>query len=353
MNLYRGCLHNCVYCDGRSEGYYVEGEFGSDVAVKTNAIEILSRELDPKRKRVPFRPSFVMLGGGVGDSYQPVEKKYELSRKTLELLLRYRHPVHILTKSTLVERDLDLIKRINEKSQVVVSFSFSSTNDEVSSVFEPGVPPPSERLGTMQAFKKEGIAVGMFLLPVIPFVTDSSELIEEAVKQAKYVGANFVIFGCMTLKVGRQRDYFLKVLNRVNPKLFTKIDSVYDGNKWGHPTNGYYNSISALFNKITKQYCMPKRIPPALYEDILWENDLVIVMLEHIDYLLKLEGKHSPFGFVAYSISKLKDPLSRMKSRLREIKGIGKITEELILEILKTGKSGLLEEMIFNYPTRR
>ena len=128
MNLYRGCRHNCVYCDGRSEGYYVEGEFGKDVVVKVNAIDILRRELDPKRKRVPFRPSFVMLGGGVGDSYQLVEKKYELSRKTLDLLIRYKYPVHILTKSTLVERDLDLIKRINEQNRAIVSFSFSSTN---------------------------------------------------------------------------------------------------------------------------------------------------------------------------------------------------------------------------------
>ena len=86
MNLYRGCTHNCVYCDGRAEGYYVEGEFGNDVAVKINALEVLRRELDPKRKRTPFKRGYVMVGGGVGDSYQPIEEKYELTRKTLELL---------------------------------------------------------------------------------------------------------------------------------------------------------------------------------------------------------------------------------------------------------------------------
>ena len=68
MNLYRGCHHNCVYCDGRSEGYYVEGEFGRDIWVKINAIDILRKELDPRRKRTPFRRSFIMMGGGVGDS---------------------------------------------------------------------------------------------------------------------------------------------------------------------------------------------------------------------------------------------------------------------------------------------
>ncbi len=77
MNLYRGCTHNCVYCDGRAEGYYVEGEFGKDVVVKVNAVEILKKELDPKRKRIPFKRGFILVGGGVGDSYQPIEKKIQ------------------------------------------------------------------------------------------------------------------------------------------------------------------------------------------------------------------------------------------------------------------------------------
>jgi len=98
MNLYRGCTHNCVYCDGRAEGYYVEGEFGSDVAVKINALEVLRRELDPRRKRTPYKPGYVMVGGGVGDSYQPVEEKYELTRKTLLLLSEKKLPFQILTK---------------------------------------------------------------------------------------------------------------------------------------------------------------------------------------------------------------------------------------------------------------
>jgi DNA polymerase/3'-5' exonuclease PolX len=91
---------------------------------------------------------------------------------------------------------------------------------------------------------------------------------------------------------------------------------------------------------------MPTRIPPALYSDILSENDLVVVMLEHIDYLLKLEGKKSPFGYAAYSISQLKEPLSGMKGELRKIKGVGRTTEDIIHEILETGSSGYYEKML-------
>lgn len=346
MNLYRGCLHNCVYCDGRSETYHVDGEFGENVAVKINAIEVLRHELNPKGKRAPLKRSFIMMGGGVGDSYQPVEKKYELTRKTLRLLYEHKFPVHILTKSTLVERDLDILRKINEQNRAIVSFSFSSVDDGISSIFEPGVPSPSERLRTLAFFKKEGIACGMFLLPVIPFLTDTSELMEETVKQARNVGVDFIIFGGMTLKEGRQSDYFFDVLKKRYPELIAEYRNIYGGNRWGQATGEYYNSINSKFNAIAKEYEMPKRIPPALYTDILWENDLVIVILEHIDYLLKLEGKPSPFGYAAYSISKLKEPLSTMKRELRKLRGVGKTTENIIIEILETGRSSYHEKLL-------
>jgi DNA repair photolyase len=346
MNLYRGCTHNCVYCDGRSEGYYVEGEFGEDITVKVNAIEVLSRELDPKRKRTPFKRSFIMVGGGVGDSYGPIEEKYQLTRKTLHLVYEHNFPVHLLTKSTLIKRDIDILKKINEQSRVVVSFSFSSVDDKISAIFEPGVPSPGERLKTLAFFKKEGIACGMFLLPVIPFITDTPKLMEESVGKAVDIGLDFIIFGGMTLKKGRQKDYFFNVLEKYYPHLVGEYENIYTGSKWGNATGEYYSSINQTFNKIAKKYKIPKRIPPLLYRDILSENDLVIVMLEHIDYFLKMEGKSSPYGYAAYSISKLKEPLSSMKSNLRRLKGVGKITEGIILEIIKTGSSTYYENLL-------
>jgi len=339
MNLYRGCAHNCVYCDGRSERYQVDGVFGENVAVKTNAVEVLRRELKPIGRRVKLKPGYIMLGGGVGDSYQPVEEKYQLTRRVLQLLCEYRWPVHILTKATLVERDLDIIKRINQQNRAIVSFSFSSTNDEVSAVFEPHVPPPSERLKTLAFFKREGIACGMFLLPVIPFITDTPEVIAETLRKAYEVGVDFVIFGGMTLKDGRQKEYFYSSLRERHPELLAKYGQIYGENKWGQATEEYYNTINSIFNELSRKYKVDRRIPPALYRDILSENDLVIVMLEHLDYFLRLEGKRSSFGYAAYAISQLNKSLSAMKSRLREIKGVGEKTEQIILEILETKNS--------------
>jgi DNA repair photolyase len=346
MNLYRGCTHNCVYCDGRSESYYVDGEFGRDVTVKVNAIELLRRELDPRRKRVPFKRSFIMMGGGVGDSYQPLERKHELTRKALELMYEYNFPVHMLTKSTLIKRDIDILKKINKQSRAIVSFSFSSVDDGISAVFEPGVPPPAERLQAISFFKNEGISCGMFLLPVIPFITDTSELMEQTVSRAKEAGVDFVIFGGMTLKEGRQQEYFFDALRATHPELIAEYQNIYRGSEWGEATREYYGSISQRFNGIAKKYKMPRRMPPVLYRDILEQNDLAVVILEHIDYLLKLEGKSSSFGYAAYSISQLKEPLSTMKGELQKIKGVSKAIEPVILETLETGSSAYYEKLL-------
>jgi len=319
MNLYRGCTHNCIYCDGRAEGYYVDGEFGKDVTVKINAIEILRRELDPKRKRIPIKGSFMMIGGGVGDSYQLIEEKYQLSRKVLELMDEYNFPIHVLTKSTLIKRDIDILKKINKKNKVIVSFSFSSVDDEISAIFEPGVPPPSERLKTLIFFKNEGIACGIFLLPVIPFITDSPKLLEETIRKASEINLDFIIFGGMTLKEGRQKDIFFKTLKNKYPKLIGEYENIYQKNKWGEAAGEYYNSINLTFNSIMKKYKISPRIPLAFYKDILEENDLVVIILEYIDYLLKLKGRTSHYGYAAYSISQLKVPLLSMKRDLIRI----------------------------------
>lgn len=346
MNLYRGCAHNCAYCDGRSENYYVEGIFGKEVSVKINAIDTLKRELDPERRRIPLKPYFVGTSGGVGDSYQPLEKKYKLTGQALELFFEKKFPIHILTKSTLVERDIDIIKKINEQNRAIVSFSFSSASDKISSIFEPGVPTPTERLKTLSKFKKEGIACGMYLMPVIPFITDIPNVMEETIKKAKEIKLDFIVFGGMTLKEGKQKDYFINKIEEKFPDLLPHYENIYLKNKWGEPTKEYNKSINQTFNLLSKKYKIPRRIPAYLYKDILEENDLVTVLLEQLDYLAKLEGKHSPYGYAAYSISKLKEPLSKRKNTLRNIKGVGKVTESIINEILRTGSSGYYEQLL-------
>jgi DNA repair photolyase len=346
MNLYRGCTHNCIYCDGRSDKYQVDGEFGKEVVVKVNAIDLLKKELDINRRKKPLKKCFFMIGGGVGDSYQPVEKEYKLTKRTLKLIYEKKLPISILTKSTLVKRDIDIIKKINNKSRAIVSFSFSSTDDKISSIFEPAVPLPSERLKTIEFFKDHGISCGMFLLPVIPFITDKPDIMEQTIRQAKNAGVDFVIFGGMTLKDGRQKDYYFDFIKKEYPDLVTEYYTIYKGDKWGQAISDYYNSINSTFDLLSRKHKVPKRIPYNLFQDILNENDLVIVILEQIDYLIRLKGKSSPYGYAAYSISKLNESLLNFKGSFQKIKGVGPTTEKLIYEILETKKLRYYEKLM-------
>ena len=346
MNLYRGCAHNCAYCDGRAEGYYVEGDFGDDVAIKVNAAEVLRRELHPGRKRTPLPRSFLVVGGGVGDSYQPAEQTYQLTRSVLHVIHHHHFPVHMLTKSTLIERDIDLLTAINAESRALISMSFSSVDDAVSAIVEPGVPAPSERLKTLARFKQNGFACGMFLMPVMPFLTDSPAFIDRAFRAAAKRDLDYLLFSGMTLKDGRQKDYFLNVLHTHYPALTATYRRLYPGDKWGAATSEYYQALHQTFGDIARQYPIPIRIPARLYQDILSEKELVVVILEQLDYLLNQQGHSSPYGYAAYAVSQLKEPLPRMKGTLQTVKGIGKVTENIILEILETGTSSYYETLL-------
>lgn len=348
MNLYRGCLHNCAYCDGRAEGYYVEGEFGKDIDVKINAPELLQKELNPKRKRVPFKKGFIMIGGGVGDSYNVLDKKYELSRKVLNIVSDYDFPVHVLTKSTLVKRDIDILHAINEKSKAIVSFSFSGVDDNICKIFEPGVPLASERLETISFLKKEGFPVGVFMMPVIPFITDLPDQMENSIRKFKEAGVDFIIFGGMTLKEGRQQDYFYKVLKENYPDLLHQYEMIYKGDKWGGASHQYYESINKLFLQLANKYQIPKRIPAKLYNQVIDQNDVVAVILDQMDYILKQKGQKSPYGYAAYSVSQLKEPISEYRNKLQDLSGVGPVTEKIILEILETGTSGYYEKLLID-----
>lgn len=348
INLYRGCTHDCVYCDGRTEKYQVEGNFGKDVSIKKNAIDLLCNELNPQKKRKPFDNGFMFVCGGVSDSYQTFEKTYNLSRQTLELLYKYNHPVHILTKSTLVERDLELLQKINQQKKAIVSFSFSSTDDKISRLLEPRVPAPSLRLKTIEKFKDAGLTCGMYIMPVVPFLTDSKEMIEKSVSDAKQAGVDFIIFSGMTLKEGIQKDYFLNFLNNNFPELLPKYKQIYpDNNQWGVPDYRYSKKIERDFCEIADKYKMPKRIPSSIYQSLVTKTELVMLILEQLDYLAKLRDKNSPYGYASHVISSLNKPIENYSFEdLTSLKGVGEFTAKLILEIVQTGKCDFYEKML-------
>lgn len=346
MNMYRGCAHNCGYCDGRHEGYYLPGVFGEDVSVKVNAPDILRRELNPARRRRPLTPCYIMLGGGVGDSYQPAERTYGLTRRILEILLEYNLPVHIMTKSTLAERDIDLLGRISRGAGALVSVSFSGMDSHLCRIFEPGASPPEERIRFLGRLKRAGIPCGMALMPVIPFITDTPAHIDAAVRTAAHLGLDYILFSGMTLKEGRQKEHFFRIIARHFPNTAEEYLTIYHGALRGAPCREYHDYIHALFRNAVSHYHIPARIPARLFRSVLTTTDLAVVMLEQLHYLCRLHNRPSTFAAAARAVAALPEPLENRAGRLRSITGIGPVTEKILREILDSGGSSYYRRLL-------
>lgn len=345
MNLYRGCAHSCVYCDGQSEQYQVTGKFESDIEVKVNAPLLLEQELTKLAKN-RTKPGFIGIIGGVSDAYQPLEAQYQITRKILELLDFYQYPVMILTKSTLIERDLDILKKINKKTNVLVGMSFSSVNDNISQIFEPGVEIPSERLKILGKIKKAGIKCGIFLMPILPFITDNFAEMKNVFQKAKEQQFDFIVFSGLTLKEGRQKNNYYSLLNQHFPDLMPEYEMIYKTNKYGQAIEEYYHSLSAPLLHLSKIYQIPLRIPFHGFDRQFTLNEKVVIMLEQIDYLVKLRNQRSPYGYAAHNLAKLREPIEQYQFFLQSIKGIGKVTEKIIQEIIRTGNSEYYEKLL-------
>ena len=178
LNPYRGCEHACVYCYAPSVIHWDKGKWGELVEVKVNLPRILSKELRMKKKGV------VGLGT-VTDPYQPAEKKYEITRRCLELLLLHDFPVCIQTKSSLVLRDMDLLKKF---TNIEVGITLTTLDDSARAKMEPGASTVEERLRTLEELSKNGIKTWVFLGPVMPYITDVEALVDAIAEvKPKYV----------------------------------------------------------------------------------------------------------------------------------------------------------------------
>jgi DNA repair photolyase len=345
MNLYRGCSHDCAYCDGRAEKYAVEGEFGAEVAVKVNAVELLRRELAPPRRSAvkPGPAGYVLLGGGVGDSYQPAEERYRLARAALEVLLELGKPVHVLTKSTLVERDLDLLLSIHARSRAILSVSFSCADDALAARFEPGVPSASERLRLLERGKRAGLPTGMFLMPALPFLTDTEEVLGRTLRRAEEAGVDFVVFGGLTLKPGRQKEHYLAVLAGFRPDLAERTRRLYQG---GQEPKGHAAQSRGRFAALAAACRLPTRIPPALYSGLLPPAERAVVVLEHLDYLLEMRGQPSPFRGAARQVAARPELAEAGQLDLFPAAGLANEAAQVLEELRRAGRCELLEHLL-------
>jgi DNA repair photolyase len=222
MNIYRGCEHQCIYCDSRSECYQIENF--ADVLVKINAADLLEQELSRKRRKGTIGT------GAMSDPYTPVEKRYNLTRRALEVVASHAFPLHLMTKSDMVLRDVDVLQKVS-KVYACVNFTLTTVDDDLAAKVEPGAPRPSARLRAMKLLSDSGIYAGVSVMPVLPFFEDSDEQIKVIFEKAKEHGAQFALFSPgMTLR-DRQRAYYYQKLRKRFPGMAERYNRRY-GNQY-------------------------------------------------------------------------------------------------------------------------
>ena len=213
MNIYRGCTHGCIYCDSRSEIYGMTYTFET-IEVKTNAVELLDEALSKKRKKC------MITTGAMTDPYIPLEKELEQTRRCLEVIEKYGFGIAILTKSDLILRDIDILKRIHKKAKCVVQMTLTTYDEELCKILEPNVCSTKRRFEVLMEMHKAGIPTVVWMTPILPFIYDNEENISgilDYCKQAKVTG--LLTFGIgMTLRSGN-REYFFKKLEEHFPEL--------------------------------------------------------------------------------------------------------------------------------------
>jgi len=246
LNIYRGCEHACIYCFALySHKYLKSNDFFGQIYVKTNILEQLEKELKSKS----WKRDIINIGG-VTDSYQPIEKDYELMPKIIELMIKYKTPVIISTKSDLILRDFDLLKELSEHVYVNIASTIITMNEDLSKIIEPGAKDPEKRINMLKKFKNTNVNTGIHTMPIIPTLTDSKSDLEEIFNASKDAEVDYIITGILNLK-GSTRDIFFKFLREKYPEKLKKVQEIY---KSAFADEVYSSNLYEMLYILRKKY---------------------------------------------------------------------------------------------------
>lgn len=263
MNLYRGCTHGCIYCDSRSKCYQMNHDF-EDIEVKRDAPILLEKQLRSKRKPC-------MIGtGAMCDPYIHLEEKLENTRQCISIIEKYGFGLSILTKSSRILRDLDLLKAINNKTKCVVQMTLTTYDDALCRKIEPHVSTTSERVQVLNRMRDEGIPTVVWLGPILPFINDTEEnligLLDYCVK-ANVRGILCFGFG-VTMREGN-REYFYEQLDKLFPGVKKQYIQTYGDSYMCNSKN--HNHLMSILIKTCEKY------------NILWKPEDVFAYLKQFE----------------------------------------------------------------------
>jgi DNA repair photolyase len=225
LNPYMGCAHRCTFCYVRAFELRADrpfgDEYGRSIRVKINIAEVLEKEL----ARRGWKRETVSIGAAT-DPYQPAEGRYRLTRACLEALRDARNPFHVITRSPMIVRDVDVLVGAAVRADVGISFSIPTLDEDVWRKTEPGTPPPCQRFRALRTLVDAGIDAGVAIAPVLPGISDRPEQLRAVVEAAREAGARHMWTGLLHLKPGT-REHFLAELARDWPEHVPEYERLY------------------------------------------------------------------------------------------------------------------------------
>ena len=259
INPYRGCAHACAYCYARPSHITFDMDSGTEfeghIFVKVNAVEVLRAEL----RRPGWRREPVTIGTVV-DPYQPLEGRYRLTRSILHELATRHTPATIITKNTMHQRDLDILRRLQARAGCTIFVSVTSLDAGLLRRMEPGTPPPVKRLEAMRRLVEAGIPAGVIAAPLLPGITDGEESLSALAAAAAAHNARFFLAGALRLGEGIE-PAFLPFLQRERPDLLPIYRRLYPS---GYAPRAYVETLHQRVSAIRVRYSLPSNPPPLL-----------------------------------------------------------------------------------------
>ena len=269
INPYQGCEHGCVYCYARNSheyyGFSAGLDFERNIVVKRNAPVLLEQYFNKKN----YRPVCIMLSGNT-DCYQPIERQLKITRSLLQLFLRYRNPVSIITKNNIILRDIDILTELASLGLVHVNLSITTLDEQLRQKLEPRTVTASGRLSVIEKLAEKGIPVRVMAAPIIPGL-NSNEIpaIVEAAANRGALGAAFTIVRLNGSIAVLFNDWIIKAFPNKADKVLNMIRSCHDGelndSKFGRRITGdgkVAESIHQLFKMASNKFLTDKEMPP-------------------------------------------------------------------------------------------
>jgi len=246
LNIYRGCEHACRYCYAiYSHKYMNSADYFGEIFVKTNIVDLLEMELMSEKWK-----GDVINIGGVTDSYQPAEARYRVMPEILKLLIKYKTPAIISTKSSLVLRDYDLIDELSKITYINIAATVTVMDESIRSKIEPGSAESTERFEVLKAFRKTNASIGLHVMPIIPLITDTEDNFESMFALARDCNVHYVLPGTLYLR-GDTRSYFFCFLQDRYPDLVESYRELY---KTGGASKEYKAELYAMVNRLRDKY---------------------------------------------------------------------------------------------------